>query len=478
MKKWRTLVQSSILSIALGLNVFGYADNQTPTLSPVFPEDSLPYRIEIELADFSLPQGFHSGVSAIYKGKWLFLAGRSNGLHGFGPGNNFPPTSQNTLIFVVDPKTKSVMTRSITDPDSGLTPLQIDQLSATSPQGYQNGKTLYMTGGYSLDTQTGQFSTKNVLTAFDIPGVIHWVTHPKKGETLAQYIRQFSHPILEITGGYMTQIGKNPTLLVFGQNFSGSYTDNSNGEYSEQIRRFKIIDDGKTLRIDVKSFKPIQPDENFRRRDLNVVPTIKKCKGHLEEGLVALSGVFTLTSGAWTVPVLIKADGTPFMPNPECEKTFKQGMNNYASSTCGFFSRKSGDMFTLLLGGITFGFFENGQFQTDDELPFTNQVTTVKIDKRGKFSQYIMSGQYPTILSTQSNPGNQLLFGAGAEFFPAEGIQMYKNGVFKLDSIKKPTVVGYIVGGIQSTLPNTNVITDSTGSPYIFKLIVKPKHKK
>lgn len=476
MKKWRTLVNGSILSFALGLNAFGYADNQTPTVSTVLPEDSLPYHIEIELADFQLPAGFHSGVSAQYKGKWLFLAGRSNGLHGFDNSDfNFPPTSQNTLIFVVDPKNKTVKTRSITDPSSGLTQEQIDQLSATSPQAYQSGKTLYMTGGYGVDTLSGQFTTKNVLTAFDIPGVIHWVWHPKKGDTLAKHVRQFSHPILEVTGGFMTKIGKNPTLLVFGQNFPGFYDVNSNGEYTDQVRRFKIHDDGKNLSIEVKSFKPIQPDQNYRRRDLNVLPTLKKSKGHLEEGLVALSGVFTPSSGAWTVPVCIEADGTPFMPNPDKESTFKQGMSNYVSAACGLFSKKSGNMYNLLFGGITFGFFQNGQFQTDDELPFTNQVTTVKIDKNGKFSQYIMNGEYPVILSTQSNPGNQLLFGAGAEFMLKEGIPRYKNGVLKLDSIKKPTVVGYIVGGIQSTLPNTNVITDSTGSPYIFKVIVKPK---
>ncbi len=465
MKKWK----SSFFAVALGLNVFGFAANQTETISPVFPEDSLPYRVEIKLADFTLPVGIQSFASATYKGKWVFVAGRAAGLHGF-TGNDFPPSEQNTLIFVVDPKKKKVFTRSITDPSSGLTQEQIDQLSATNPENYQSGKTLYMTGGFGIDTATGLFTTKKILTAFDLPGVIHWVTHPHEKGTLAQHIRQLYHPIFQITGGAMFQIGDDPTLLIFGQNFSGpNVTD-----YSFQVRRFKIFDNGKELNVKVLPFKPKVPDPNFRRRDFNVIPIIQKREGRLQESLVQLSGGFTPTDGAWTVPVSITANGSPFMPDPNKDSTFKQGMNLGGCPNCGLFSCKTSDMYTLLFGGLTFGFFQNGQFMTDPELPFTNEVTTLRIDKKGRFSQYIMNAQYPVILSTGSNPGNKLLFGSSGTFMPIEEIPHFKNGVFKLDAIKKPTLVGYIVGGIASTLPNTIVESDSTASQYIFKVIVRP----
>jgi hypothetical protein len=83
-----------------------------------------------------------------------------------------------------------------------------------------------------------------------------------------------------------------------------------------------------------------------------------------------------------------------------------------------------------------------------------------------------MSSEYPFIASTGSNPGNQLLFGARAHLFAADRLPAYGNGVLDLDQLggSQPRVVGYIVGGIMSTLPNTNTQSDSAASPYIFKV--------
>lgn len=78
------------------------------------------------------------------------------------------------------------------------------------------------------------------------------------------------------------------------------------------------------------------------------------------------------------------------------------------------------------------------------------------------------------IASTGSNPGNPLLFGAGAQFFPAGGLPSYGNGVLDLDRLggSQPYVIGYVVGGIMSTLPNTNAQSDTAASPYIFKVML------
>ena len=111
------------------------AQNQTPDVSPILPQDSLPFRISIEQADFSLPSGVQSYVAGTFGGRWLILAGRINGLHGFNNDNsNFPPNQQNSTVFVVDPVQKTVATRSLTAPGSGLTQSQVDLLSVTSAQ--------------------------------------------------------------------------------------------------------------------------------------------------------------------------------------------------------------------------------------------------------------------------------------------------------------------------------------------------------
>ncbi len=461
---------------AVASSLFLSADNQTATVSPVLPSEDLPFTIEVTQADFMLPSGLHSFASGVYDDKWLLIAGRMNGLHGFGSGNNnFAPDQQNTQVYVVDHHKKKVWTRDLHDTQSGFTQDIIDTLTVTSPQYYQSGNTLYMSGGYGVDTATGEFSTKNTLSAIDIPGLINWAMN-KTDQLASKYIRQTSHESLRVTGGAMAKIGNNSTLLVFGQNFKGYYLPNTNGAYTQQVRRFCIEDDGKTLRVRMKEPIPATAYPSFRRRDLNVVPIMECREGKSKPALMAYSGVFTLSGGTWTLPVVIRPDGFSSMDDPSDPATFKQAMNNYVSATLGLYSEKQKDMYTLFFGGISFGYFNEGQLQTDPGFPFINQITTIKRSKDKKQAQYLMDATYPTILSQQSNPGNPLLFGAGATFFPKTNVHYYSNGVVKFDRLKKKKIhIGHIVGGIQSTLPNTSSESDSAGSPYVFKVYIKRK---
>jgi hypothetical protein len=458
--------------LAMGAAFANNTANQTDQLSPVLPETGLPFRVVIEQANFQLPVGFHSGVVGLYKGLWIFIAGRLNGMHGFG-SDPFPSEAQNRTIYVVNPLTGVVVSRSLMDPSSGLNPQQIDTLSVTSPQGYQEDNTLYISGGYGIDTATGTFSTKPVLTAIYLPGIVKWVTEPgNSGHSVIKNIRQIYNPIFQIAGGKMAKLG-NLTQLIFGQNFLGVYTDNSNGVYSEQVRQFQLRDVNGQFFVDIYPSKPYNPDPNFRRRDLNVLPALLNNKNHLQYGFIAYAGVFTLASGVWTVPVVINEAGDPTMANPNLPTTFKQAMSQYVCASTGLYSRKYMSMYHLFFGGISYGFYSNGVFQTDSEIPFINQVTTIQMDKNGHFTQYLMSSQYPVIPSTPPHPGNPLLFGAGA-YFIANNILQYPNAVINLDNIRKPTVIGHIVGGIQSTLANTNVISDSSASPHVFKVTLVP----
>lgn len=464
------------LTYLLAYLIFGigisYADNQTTELSTILPESGLPFRVVIEKANFELPVGIHSGVVGIYKGLWIFIAGRINGLHGFG-NDPFPPDSQNTSIYVVNPVTGVVVSRSLSDGSSGLTQQQIDTLTVTSPQGYQENNTLYMTGGYGVDTASGTFGTKPVLTAINLPGIVDWVTKPGNiNNSVIKNIRQIYNPIFQITGGRMIKLG-NLIQLVFGQNFTGVYTGGSGGDYSEQVRQFQIINAGGQLSVNIFPSRPSNPDPNFRRRDLNIVPALLNNNNLLKFGLIAYAGVFTPSTGVWTVPVVINETGDPVMANPNLPTTFKQGMNQYVCATAGLYSRKYASMYNIFFGGISYGFFTNGVFMTDSGIPFINQVTTVQMDRNGNFTQYLMNSQYPVILSTRTHPGNTLLFGAGA-YFIARNISQYPNRVINLDNIRQATVIGYIVGGIQSTLANTNTMADSAASQYVFKVTLVP----
>lgn len=443
--------------------------NQTETLSPVLPEDGVPFSLQIEAAHFNLPAGLQSYASAIYDGKWVILAGRTNGLHGFANvGNNFPPNFQNRIVYVVDPASGTCSYRSFAN-DPSLSPEEIDALSVTASESFQKGRTLYLVGGYGINTLTGEMETKSTLTAINLKKLLSWVKEGKP--SLKKALRQVSDPLLQVTGGALYQTNDHePMLLILGQDFEGLYHDNSNGAYTMQVRPFWIQDDGKSLAILPSFSKKTMPD--YRRRDLNVVPILKNDKF----AYTAFAGVFTLDNGVWTVPITIHPDGSSSEPNPESPSTFKQAMNHYNCPAFGLYSTNNKEMFVVFPGGISYGFFSGGVFTTDSEFPFINQVTTIKIDHKDRYTQHLMNGEYPYIASTGSNPGNQLLFGAEAVFFPKEGIPLFSNGVIQLDALpKEPLVIGYIVGGIMSTLPNTNVNSDSTSSPYVFTVTLHPK---
>lgn len=462
-----------LVYIAAGITVSNATNNQTDDLSPVLPAAGLPFRVVLEKADFQLPVGLHSGIVGMYKGLWIFIAGRTNGLHGFDPTGAFPRSAQNTTIYVVNPGTGVTVSRSLSDPRSGLNQQQIDTLSVTSPEWYQAGTTLYMAGGYGIDTASGEFDTKPVLTAINLPGIVEWVNNPGNGSnSVIKNIRQNYNPVFQVTGGRMFKLGK-LTQLVFGQNFIGEYTDSSNGDYTQQVRQFQIGSVNGELSVDIANSKPQIPDPDFRRRDLNVVPVLLTKNNLLQYGLVAFSGVFTPDTGVWTVPVIIDETGNPTMADPSSPSTFKQAMNHYVCANAGLYSRKNTAMYTVFFGGISYGYYQNGVLQTDAEIPFINQITTIKMDSNANFTQYLMNSEYPVILSTQANPGNPLLFGAGA-YFIGSNISQYPNRVINLDNIRKPTVIGYIAGGIQSTLPNTNSQLDSSASAYVFKVTLVP----
>lgn len=445
--------------------------NQTDDVTPVLTNAALPFSITLELTDMQIPGGIHSTAIGQYGSHYLFITGRTNGLHGFSNNDDFPPSQQNKTIFVLNTCTQSVYHRSLDDTCSGLSQAQIDTLSVVSPQFLQINNTLYITGGYGIDSATNTFSTKDTLTAIDIPGLMHWVINPTCSCRASKYIRQISDPIFQVTGGEMYQFDQCSTLLIFGQNFIGNYTPSSNGIYTQQVRKFDIIDDGCSLGVNIHESTTADP--NYRRRDLNIIPIIKTESCKKIPAYVALSGVFTLNTGIWTVPVEISTNGIATMADPTSSTTFKQAMNNYASAHVELLA-KNDDFYSILFGGITYGYFENGQFLTSTEFPFTNQITTVRRSSSGEYQQILLPLEYPVIVSTQSNPGNRLLFGAGAQFIMQPNIPSFSNDVINLAKIKKPTVIGYIVGGIQSTLPNTNTRTDSAASPYVFRVTLHP----
>ncbi len=457
-------------------------NNQTEDLTPILPNSELDFNIEIQSNPLQLSDGLHSFCIGVIKSKWLLICGRSNGMHGFSNTDpNFPVNNQNLRVYVVDIKHQTIKYRNLTSSHSGLSQSQVDYLSVVSPQFCQQDQTLYITGGYGVNSQTTEFGTKPILSIINLPKLIDWVEHPHSKHKASSAIEFVEDLMFQITGGAMAII-KDKFLLVFGQTFTGQYRDMDSPDfsqvYSDQVRRFELKSHHGKTEIKHKKYYPHDKDENYRRRDLNILPRITTHHYKSQTSLVAYSGVFTPETGYWTVPVEISSRGHPTMADPTLDSTFKQGMNIYACATAVMYSIKHLKMYSTFFGGITYEYYQSGSFVSDAEFPFTNQCTTIQINDMGQYSQYLMDNQYPVILSTSSNPGNQLLFGAGAQFVIKDGLKTINNQglVIDYDHLSHGRVkIGYIIGGIQSTVPNTNTITDSSASPLIFDIYIN-KH--
>lgn len=469
----RAAIWAAALSLVASNAPPGWAANQTSTVTPVQLNPSVPYRIEVRpysMGAATLPT-LHSYAVGEYDGKWLFLAGRTNGLHGFNgalPDENFPPASQNREVWVMDIANRQTWHRPLDDASSGLTAAIVASLSSTNTQFYQKGNSLYVTGGYGLDA-SNNYVTFDTLTAIELPKLGDWVVNG--AGAAAGAVRQIHDPNLKVTGGAMYEVGGR-TQLVFGQDYEGAYAPFINGVYTLQVRSFDISGNETTLSI-ANSTASTQ-DNAYRRRDLNVFPVLRPGPGGTHPGLVALSGVFTTTNGAWTVPVEIDANGNPSMDNPADASTFKQGMNNYQSAKVGFYSQSRGEMHEILLGGISLQYLDQttGLIVTDNQMPFVNDITSLVIDAAGNYSQQHL-GYFPVLTDVA---GNRLRFGADAEFLLSDLIATFDNGIIDLDQITGETVLGHIFGGLAANAPHTrqSVSTLSAASNLVFEIVLIP----
>ena len=468
MSKWfRILAASLLLGIAVLGGVahaqYGITDqigsaqsqNQTPTTSPILGGGALPYKLSLRLVGplTSVPT-LQSFASANYAGLWVMIGGRLNGLHQFtsDPLKNFPPSEQNRTVYVIDPARWQVWSRPLSD--SKLTSDQVDELSAVAYEHVQANDVLYIVGGYGYTRSTAQFQTYPMLTAIGIPQLIDWVRNPSGSPDLATLIRQTSSETLRVTGGQMTIIGGR-ALLIFGQDFEGGYGNPAQAvqTYTGQVRSFRIADTGTMVSIQDIQADPQTPDYvNFRRRDYTLALAIDGVGATQSTTAVALSGVFTLTNGIFTVPVEVGRAGHPVQADPTASTTFKQGMNSYNSASLGLYSASFQQTHTILFGSITYVYFDakSGEFVSDSSLPFTNQISAIVRNADRQYQQYLLGARFPTIIGPTGTP---LRFGAEATFFLKPGTPTMTNGLVDLDALLaraggQHTVIGWIFGGI------------------------------
>ena len=384
-------------------------------------------------------------------GKWLIIGGRTDGLHRRQPFASFDTNGQPNELLVIDPVSKQKWTANLS-----ILPIAIQEaLKATNIDFIQNNNQLYLIGGYGYSNTLGDHTTFNTLTAIAVSETIAAIV---SNYNYSNYIRQTSNSIFQNTGGQLEKINDS-YYLIGGQDFQGRYnpTGPTHGPgftqiYSNQIRKFNILDNGTLL--GVNNISIITDSLNLHRRDYNALPQILP---NLSQGITAYSGVFQQNVD---LPYLnaVTIDSLSYVVN----NNFNQYYNHYHCANIPLYSASKNEMHALFFGGIAQYYDSLGILVQDNNVPFVKTIARVTRDVNGTLAEYKLPIEMPALL------------GAGAEFIYRDNLPVYTNGVIKMDELSADsTVLGYIYGGINSSAKNIFWINDgsqSASSANIYKV--------
>lgn len=504
------------VALALPLAALGFTgctmrpDPHAGTVATAVAPADVPYRLTLAPFEIAGLPGLHSVVTAVYQGKLVIAAGRINGMHDFldqrqaGLIWSFPPEKANDRIYVVDLVNRQLLGSAAVNE---LPDRIARQLRSTNAQSFTRDGWFYVVGGYGTTADGKSMQTFDQVQAIDLAALIQTI---QSGGTLdarfaAAHMHLGDHPALAITGGGIDVQG-DQILLAFGQLFNGLYTTDggvAQQEYSQAVRGVKIalsseVEDG-VPGIDVqylgKCPDPPQdepqptPDGPYHRRDYTLLPVLAP-DGSPRTG--AFGGVFKGgRMEGYVHPVYI----TPTGPGQGCgadlgftldeDTASSQLVSQYEGVILPVYSASQRAMYTTAFGGISQYYWDAatqslkrdeidfGKNPPVDGLPFIDSVSTLRVGGAGNGNFLHADERFPP-------PGGEPRCAGGAvapylgtnSWFVWESNLPLKNGTLLLDEVKAPVVVGYIFGGIASTLPYPGKATCASNK--VYRVILDP----
>lgn len=485
-----TMKTFTVLGLSLALHFASAASALRAQDAP-----TLPFKVELTEVSASTMPAIHSFCSGTWEGKWLILGGRIAGLHGFNADGkkNFPRSSANTIAYVLDPGTNKVLGQVDLTVALQAQPRLLGPLTSSNPEFVQVGSTLYVIGGYGKDVTDPQESmtTFGSLVAIDLQAAITAIIGGLPGD-LSKAFQQnpASDSRLKVCGGEL-KYREGLFYLVFGQDFTGHYNVDTQDynrvggqfqKYTEKIRVF-TLDDNLAIKSYMQADGGYDDTLPYHRRDLNVVDMI------LPDGktpaAVVYGGVFKAGQVAGHVhpvdlffqnPFNLTHDTAPTFA--QVRKEFSQALSHYDCAAFTLYDAASQSSFTTLCGGISqYHYDATTQTLIQDELnlpvdglPFIGTVSTIQHGPK-VISQYI---QPPSDWSQ-----SKTLLGTDAQFLLAPGIATIPgSAVIDLASLTGRTLVGHIIGGIESFGPYSGLIpagqVSTQASKRLFAVYITP----
>ncbi|TDQ17042.1 hypothetical protein DFQ04_1690 [Algoriphagus boseongensis] len=399
--------------------------------------------------NFYLP-AIQSPVMGNVNGLWVLLGGRKSGLHSM---DQDPPSFQtlqaNDSIWVID--LDNNQSYGIPAPAP-----YFKYLTASSQQYFQDGNTLYVSGGFTFRDSTSQVSnwTSDAFMEIDLPSLIQYVQSNGSQPALESVVTKFiQDPFLQVTGGEM-MVSNGNFYLIGGQNYDSAYMPQKEGKYTNAIRKFELIQGNLGWGI-TDTLSVIDP-VNLHRRDFNLAEVLLPDQDSL--GAVIYGGVFTDQDMAYQSPVYITGLGAG-NPTVQLDSQLLQQVNLYSSAKINSFLGNWPYRMNriALFGGITYQALSKDSSSLEIPpaslaLPFSNLMSSLYTD-----------GVQESVELVQLPPNSLLpgYLGANAVFIPVTSY-LYGNSSTILDLNKVfsntnpgPVLVGFIYGGILSPAPNT-----------------------
>jgi hypothetical protein len=423
-------------------------------ISALNAQTAVPFQVSLEEISISGMPGVQSFVHAQDNDKWLIIGGRTDGLHQRQPFASFASADNNTMAYVVDPVSNQVWSEAL----SSLPTAMYEQLQSTNMEFEQRDSVLYIIGGYGYSASAGDHITHDKLTAVNVPGLVNAIIN---NTSITSHFRQISHTGMEVTGGYLGIIGQK-FYLAGGQEFTGRYNPHGPNHgpgfvqnYTNAIRVFEISDNGQTLAI--QNYSEWLDTANLHRRDYNMAYQVFPDG---TAGFTMFSGVFQYSGD---IPWLNTVDfnDTGYV----VRNGFNQYLNQYHTAHMPVYDASGNAMHTIFFGGMSrYTLDASGNLVDDINVPFVKTISQVSRYHDGSMQEFKI-GEMPGLL------------GSGAEFIPVSSQSFVDtNGMVLLDPLSnQKTLVGYVIGGIESTAANiffSNTGTQSNATSRVFKVFI------
>ncbi|MEZ4884643.1 MAG: T9SS type A sorting domain-containing protein [Chitinophagales bacterium] len=410
--------------------------------------ESIPFDIELEEITFNDWTGLHSFAFAEWNGYWFFVAGRSNGLHGFFPFTGFPESSANHQIWMMDVASGNYWQQDIRSLPNPIA----EALQASNPQYVQKDGFLYVVGGYGKSKDTDSFVTFPYLTALNLEMLTNLMLAE---QSVLPAIQQLEDERMRVCGGEMLALGER-FYLFGGHDFAGLYSQTGlptfTQMYTNEVRVFAV--EHADVGLQISNYEALQDTENYHRRDGSFAPLIQ---ANGDAALGYYGGVFRYDKDIpFFNPVYINGDGV------EMDPTYEQQMSHYTCPILPVFDAATGNMFSTFFGGLSFHYFdrEKDKMVTDSLVPFIDDITTLIHFADGHSTEVVLPLEFDDLLGTN------------AKFILDQAAPHYDNKVIRLEEIEGRTRVGYIFGGIKALFAN---ITPSSASNRLFEVYLTPK---